>query len=64
MKKGEKFGPSEGSDKGKFIVEEKGKRTSHRTRIEMDFDPKTSSFATRRRWINIWLAMAYVGAQG
>jgi len=28
--------------KGKAVVEEKGKRVSHRTRIGMDFDPKTS----------------------
>jgi len=41
MKKGEKSGPSDRSDKGKS-VEEKGKRTSHCTRIGMDFDPKTS----------------------
>jgi len=32
---------SDRSDKGKFIGEEKRKRTSHRTRIGMDFDPKT-----------------------
>jgi len=42
MKKGEKSNPSDGSDKGKTIVEEKGKRTSHRIRIGMDFDIKTS----------------------
>ena len=40
MKKGEKSGPSDGSDKGKSIAEEKGKRTSRRTRIGMNFDPK------------------------
>jgi len=42
MKKGEKFSPSDESNKGKSTVEDKGKRTSCRTRIEMDFDPKTS----------------------
>ena len=31
-----------GTGKGKAAVEEKGKRSSHRIRIEMDFDPKTS----------------------
>ena len=41
MNKGEKSGPSDGSDKGKSIMEEKGKRTSRRTRIGMDFDSKT-----------------------
>jgi len=41
MKKGEKYGPSNRSDKRKSIVEEIGKRTP-RTRIEMNFDPKTS----------------------
>ena len=42
MKKGEKSDPSDRSDKGKFLMEEKGKRTSRRTRIKMDFDLKTS----------------------
>ena len=42
MKKIEKFSPFDRSDKGKSVVEEKGKRTSHRTWIGMDFDPKTS----------------------
>jgi len=31
-----------GSDKGKFVTAEKGKRASRRTRIGLDFDPKTS----------------------
>ena len=30
-----------GAGNGKAAVEEKGKRASHRTRIEMYFDPKT-----------------------
>ena len=34
--------PSNGPDKGKSAMEEKGKRASHRNRIRMDFDPKTS----------------------
>jgi len=42
MKKGEKFGPSIRSDNEKSIVEEKGKRTSRRNRIGIEFDPKTS----------------------
>jgi len=42
MKKGEKIGPSDSADKRKSTVENKGKRTSHHTRIGMDFDPKTS----------------------
>ena len=42
MKKGKKFGPSDRSDKGKSVPDEKGKRTSHRTWIGMDFDQKTS----------------------
>ena len=42
MKKVEKSSPSDRSDKEKSIVEEKGKRTSRRTRIDMDFDPRTS----------------------
>jgi len=33
-----KFGPSDGSDKGKSIAKETGKRAFHRTRIGMDFD--------------------------
>jgi len=31
-----------GAGKGKAATEEKGKRVFHRTRIVMDFDPKTS----------------------
>ena len=42
MKKGEKFDTVSGANEGKATVEEKGKRASHRTRIEMDFDSKTS----------------------
>jgi len=42
MKKGEKYGPSGGADKGKSTTEEKGKRASRCIRIGMDFDPKTS----------------------
>ena len=42
MKKREKFGTVSSAGKEKVVVEEKGKRASHRTRIGMDFDPKTS----------------------
>jgi len=42
MKKGEKSGSSDRLDIEKSITEEKGKRTSHRIRIGVDFDPKTS----------------------
>jgi len=42
MKKGDKSRSSSDICKGKTAAEEKGKRTSHRTRIRMDFDPKTS----------------------
>ena len=42
LKKEEKSVPFDGSDKGKSIVEEKGKRTFRRTRIRMEFDPKIS----------------------
>jgi len=42
MKKGEKSGTVDGAGKGKTAVEEKGKRDSHRTRIMMDFNSKTS----------------------
>ena len=41
MKKREKFGTVGGAGKGKAVTEEKGKRTSHRTRIGTSFDPKT-----------------------
>ena len=44
MQKGEKSGPSDGADNGKSTMKEKGKRISRRTRIGMDFDPKTSMF--------------------
>jgi len=40
--KGEKSGVVGGASKGKATTEEKGKRASHRTRIRMDFNPKTS----------------------
>ena len=42
MKRGEKSGTVGSAGKGEAAAEEKGKRTSHRTKIEMDFDPKTS----------------------
>ena len=42
MNKGEKSTMISDAGKGKFVVEEKGKRASHRTRIGMDFDSKTS----------------------
>ena len=42
MKKGREFGPSHGWDKGKSVAKEEGKRASYRTRIGMEFDPKTS----------------------
>ena len=42
MKTGEKFGTVGGAGKGKAAAEEKGKRTSHHTRIELNFDLKTS----------------------
>ena len=42
MKKGERSDTVNGAGKRKATVEEKGKRASHRTRIGMDFDPKTS----------------------
>ena len=46
-KKGEKSGPSVGSDKGKSLAEEKGKRASRRSRIGIDFDPKTSKLCNQ-----------------
>ena len=42
VKKGEKSDTVGGAGKGKAAVEEKGKRASHRTRIRMNFDTKTS----------------------
>jgi len=56
MKKGEKSNPSDRSDKGKLLVEEKGKRTSRRTRIKMDFDPKTSKLRNKET-VDKYLAM-------
>ena len=44
MKKGETSSMISDAGKGKAIMEEKGKRASHRIRIGMDFDPKTSKF--------------------
>jgi len=41
MKKEEKSDSSNRLDKGKSITEVKGKRTFYRTRIGMDFNPKT-----------------------
>ena len=42
MKKVDKFSSSSGIGKGKAATEEMGKKASHRTRIGMDFYPKTS----------------------
>ena len=42
MKKGETSATISGAGEGKVAVEEKRKRASHRSRIGMDFDPKTS----------------------
>ena len=42
MTKGGKSGAS-GATKGKAMAEEKGKRSSHRTRVGMNFDPKTTT---------------------
>ena len=39
--KGEKFNAFNGAGKGKAATEEKENRSSHRTRVCMDFDPKT-----------------------
>ena len=38
-----------GASKGKAMVEEKGKRTSHRIRIGMNFDPKTSNLRDQEK---------------
>ena len=62
MKKGEKSSRSDRSDKEKSIVEEKGK-SSRRTRIGMDFDPKTSKLRDEGAVDKFRLAMAFVGAQ-
>ena len=42
MKKGEKSGTIDGANKEKAAAEDKGKRSTHRTRVSMDFDPKTT----------------------
>jgi len=42
MKKGETSAMISGTGKRKVVMEEKGKRASHRIRIRMDFNPKTS----------------------
>ena len=44
-----------GTGKGKAAVEEKGKRTSHRTKIGMEFDPKTSKLCDQEA-VNKYLA--------
>ena len=41
MKKGEKYATISGADREKAAME-KGKKTSHRTKIRMNSDPKTS----------------------
>ena len=48
MKNGEKFGVDGVAGKGKAATE-KGKRTSHRTRIGMDFDPKNSKLRNQEK---------------
>ena len=42
MKKGEKSSVVDDAGKGKVVAKEKGNRTSHHTRIGIDFDPKIS----------------------
>ena len=42
MTKGDKSGVVSDASKGKDTTEEKGKRSSHRTRIGRDFDPKST----------------------
>jgi len=54
MKKGEKSDTVGGAGNGKATAEKKGKRSSHRTRIGINFDPRPPSSGIRRRWINIW----------
>ena len=57
-----KSGPSDESDKGKFVAEEKEKRTSRRTRIGIDFDPKISKLSDQKAVDKYWLTMAFAGA--
>ena len=47
MKKREKSGTIGGVGKGKAVVEEKRKRSSHHTRVCMDFEPKTTELHSR-----------------
>jgi len=42
MTKGEKSSAASSAGKEKSAAEEKGKRSFHRTRVCMDFDPKTT----------------------
>jgi len=44
MTEGEKSNAISDADKGKAAAEEKGKGSSHRTRVCMDFNPKTTKF--------------------
>ena len=54
MKRREKSGAIGGAGKRKATAEEKGKRTFHCTRIEMDFDPKASKL--RNQEVDKYLA--------
>ena len=54
MKKEEMSAMISGTGKGKAAVE-KGKRTSHRTKIGMEFDPKTSKLCDQEA-VNKYLA--------
>ena len=42
MTKGVKFGIVSSASKGKAVVKERGKRSQFRTRVGMDFDPRTT----------------------
>ena len=55
MKKGETFAKISGAGKGEAVVEKKGKRASHCTRIRMDFDPKASKLGDQEA-VYIYLA--------
>ena len=55
MKKREKSAMISNAGKEKAMVEEEGKITSHRTRIRMDFDSKTSKLHNQEA-MDIYLA--------
>ena len=48
MTKRRKFGAVSSSGKGKAMAEEKGKRSHFRTRIGMDFDPRTTKLHSQK----------------